>query len=110
MIKLVTEKVVTASGELGRRITNVKMLTVNELPQEYLTCGEYCYYIPAQKSLYMRYVKDNHFMRTTLLLNTFIGEKDFQFYLMKIRRCGDRLEKINKKVRGSWRGKETFTI
>lgn len=105
MIKIKTEKIIE-NGKKKRKIISVEgLLEHGELPEEYTEAGDSCYRLGDTICI------------STEPVNPIIGstysEEAIQRYLGRIKKCGERLHSINKKIallKQRWVGEETFII
>lgn len=108
MIEIKTEKVVIR-GEQRRKIISVFALTEKELPQEYTKEGERVF---LETNCNTRYLRIEHTYDNVYEGGTY-PEHTFNKFLDIIRKAGDRLRDINKKLAEAnkdWHGEETFLI
>lgn len=113
-IKISTEKIVVRGKQL-RKITGIELLEEKHLPEEYTDSGEFMsaynngisYQHPDQ-------TKTTHTQTTNYLrVGETLSDESLQHCLENIRRCGNRLQKINarlKKENANWHGTEIFVI
>lgn len=107
MITIRTEKLVK-KGVAFRKILEIKAITYEELPSEYIGGYPYCYKRDDGKELYV--VSNWH---RSLFVDNNYKESFFQEMLETITTCGKRLQEINVKVKElekNWVGEETFYI
>jgi hypothetical protein len=113
-IILKTEKV-WEDGKQCRKITNFKALNFEDVPEQYHEAGTgpACFISKITNELII-WEKVLTNKQIILYKDITIPEERFQFILKLIRKAGDRLMKINKKLeqekRKAWSGKETFKI
>ncbi len=114
MLTITTRKFVE-QGEKKREITGIKgCIPREELPTVYLrdvprfaekwSKAGYNVYFPTSSG---GYTGDN------VQIGQIYEEERFQFLLLQIKRAGDRLHAIRveeKKLKGTWKGTETFVI
>lgn len=120
VIKIETEKVLK-DGKQYRKILNITgVFERDELPKEYLKSAPNIYY--SRHILVVRttmseiksgicfsyYVKING--ADKMIIDEMYPESTFQEMVKYITMCGNRLHKINKEKKNSWKGKETIEI
>jgi hypothetical protein len=121
-IEIKTEKV-WVNGEKHRRITGIKALSYEELPAEYFMDPVDCACVMTKYGFRVwrmprdngcRYSLDNDFRfksnHGVAYHGDTIPEEEFQVFKSWVEKAGDNLMRVNKKLRESWSGKETFTI
>ena len=110
-----TEKIIVR-GEQKRRITSVSALRKEELPSEY-TEGESVYFFTDDIDLHnSNEIGGNYFLTSKTTgagKESILSEAEFHRRLEIVKRCGNRLQEINarlKKENEGWHGEETFVI
>ena len=112
MIKIRTEKIVGINGELYRKFKQFSMLPQSRLPRKYLA-GSKNVCMGGPDSIYIQGFTACGWKSHVYEVGDRISEERFQELLVHIRRCGNRLMKINRKLaklRKEWSGEETFVI
>ena len=108
-IKIKTKKVVLGTGQAGREILAIKMLSRKKLPEGYLEQKDAMYLYDGDCIKQRIHGYSTAFMR----IGDHIAEKDFQKKLENIKVAGEMLSEFNKKMeelRSEWNGEEIFVI
>jgi len=84
-------------------IMGIKMLGPKNLPKEYFKDFPYCLFDGNTIK-----IADNINSYTLIRNGEILSRKTFYRYLKLIKQCGNRLQKINQKLK--WSGEETFKI
>lgn len=107
MIKIVVCNSLDINGERYQKITNIKALGKDKLPKEYTDKAPYCFLLRNGDL----YVKTEHSSFVLLVGDVLYSESRLASSLLVIRRAGERLQKINKKIRDrEWCGIQVITI
>lgn len=104
MIKIETEKVIVNDKKF-RRILRVEMLSAQQLPKEYIRNAPYVVLLNGDIVAKERNCETSYYMFS---IGNLVLEEHYQQALKLIKLCGNRLQKINKRL--SWEGTETITI
>jgi hypothetical protein len=121
-ITIKTKKIMVA-GEERIEVTGCQALPKNKLPEEYLDTAPHCYFVDGHGLLWLRSSRmdlpDGSCLtswrdRTELLIvEHHYDPEDFYRRLEFIRKCGERLQHINQKIKDlaeKYGKEETFVI
>ena len=104
MIVIKTKKVIGKTTKIeAYSIMDIKMLSYESLPKEYFRNFPYCLFDGSTIK-----ITDNITGYTIIRKGEVITKKTFHAYLKLIKQCGNRLQKVNQKLK--WSGEETFKI
>ena len=103
-IKIKVRKFITADKKFVK-ILSINMLTKEKLPAEYLGKGEsVAYYTKIKNFIQYNNTDQPLYYPPFLIEGSVYSKKNFNEKLQVIKRCGERLSKIN------WEKEETITI
>lgn len=121
-MKIETEKVITETGNRGRKITGLYGLGENNLPKEYRTGTSACIFsakkitlrgYSAQKYLTKARKNNSNVLDGMYRTGETLDELEFQLLLEFLNDAGTALQEINaarRELKKSWHGTETFVI
>lgn len=113
-IEIKVQPIIPDSGIKSWKILDITgVLTGSELPDEYKQGGGYMYWYLNDRILFIWGSKNHLSIGDALYINGLYSDEEFQEALEFIRSCGERLAKINKRIRAErreWEAQGVKTI